>query len=162
MPCLPPRSPSLLAAAIALSTTLGHAPVARAVTRDPQAEMRSMIGKSITVYTTAAQTDLRLTQGAPLAFAPMAQPLETEPCVFVEPGVSFQTIVGIGGALTDSAAETFAKLPPATQQQFLTAYYDPVKGIGYTMGRTNIKGRRADLNAGGRRVQQHSQKQRGT
>ena len=48
-------------------------------------------------------------------------------------------MLGIGGALTDASAETFAKLPANVQKQFLTAYYDTVKGIGYTLGRTNIQ-----------------------
>ncbi len=46
--------------------------------------------------------------------------------------------MGIGGALTDASAETFARLDKATQQEFLSAYYDGDKGIGYTLARTNI------------------------
>ena len=127
-----------LASLATLAAGLFALPCGAAVTTDPQATMTSMIGKNVSVYTTAAQTDLRLSREADLTFVAKAQPLETEPCVFVEPGRSFQTVVGIGGALTDSAAETYAKLPPATQQQFLEAYYDPKKGIGYSMARTNI------------------------
>jgi len=37
---------------------------------------------------------------------------------------------GIGGALTDASAETFAKLPPRKQREILDAYFDPNKGIG--------------------------------
>jgi glucosylceramidase len=58
--------------------------------------------------------------------------------VFVDPTKTFQTFIGIGGALTDAAAETFAKLPKDKQQQFLEAYYSREKGIGYTLARTNI------------------------
>jgi glucosylceramidase len=57
----------------------------------------------------------------------------------VDPTHHFQTLLGIGGALTDASAETFAKLPVAAQKQVLTAYYDTVNGIGYTLGRTNIQ-----------------------
>lgn len=56
----------------------------------------------------------------------------------VDRRVSFQTMVGIGGALTDAAAETFAKLPPERRRELLTAYFDPEKGIGYSLCRTNI------------------------
>jgi glucosylceramidase len=56
----------------------------------------------------------------------------------VDPTHHFQTLLGIGGALTDASAETFAKLPVTAQKQVLTAYYDTVNGIGYTLGRTNI------------------------
>src|SRR5207302_5247689 len=54
------------------------------------------------------------------------------------PSTKFQTILGIGGALTDASAETFAKLPPAKQQEILKAYFDSSTGIGYTLARTNI------------------------
>jgi glucosylceramidase len=40
--------------------------------------------------------------------------------------------------LTDASAETFYKLSPAQQDKFLTAYFDPKNGIGYTLARTNI------------------------
>ena len=95
-------------------------------------------GREVTVYTTADKTDHRLSQTGKLTFKHMGQPLETQICVFVDPAKKFQTIVGVGGALTDASAETFAKLPQAKQQEILTAYFDPNKGIGYTLARTNI------------------------
>ena len=73
-----------------------------------------------------------------LTFKPMGQPLETQICVFVDPSKRSQTFMGIGGALTDASAETFAKLPAAKQREILDAYFDPNKGIGYTIGRTSI------------------------
>jgi glucosylceramidase len=94
--------------------------------------------KKITVYTTADKTDYRLSKTETLDFEPFAQPLETQPCVFIDDKNTFQTFLGIGGAITDASAETFAKLPKETQQELLIAYYDPVKGIGYTIARTNI------------------------
>jgi len=94
--------------------------------------------KTASVYTTAAGTDLRLSEGGVLHFSPARQPFETEPFVLVDASSAFQSIVGIGGALTDAAAETFARLPKDKQQQLMTAYYDPASGIGYTLGRTNI------------------------
>ncbi len=94
--------------------------------------------KKVSVYTTAENTDLRISAGGTLDFKPMPQPLETQICVFVEPKRTFQTFLGIGGALTDSSAETFAKIPKEKQQEFLTAYFDKEKGIGYTLARTNI------------------------
>lgn len=94
--------------------------------------------KNVTVYTTADSTRFRLSQTDQLTFSPFGQPFETQPCVFVDPSRQFQTFVGIGGALTDAAAETFAKLPAARQTELLQAYFDRQKGIGYTIGRTNI------------------------
>ncbi len=90
------------------------------------------------VFTTAKHTTLRLTQTSDVSFSDFGQPLETQVCVFVDPTKTFQTIIGIGGALTDASAEVFAKLSKETQKEFLTAYYDSKKGIGYNFARTNI------------------------
>src|SRR2546427_2323716 len=95
-------------------------------------------GKEVSVYTTAENTDYRITATDKVSLKPLAQPLETQICVFVDPARTFQTHLGIGGAMTDAAAETFAKLPKDKQQEILTAYFDPVKGLGYTLARTNI------------------------
>ena len=92
----------------------------------------------VTVYTTAENSNLRLTQTAVLNFSPYGQPFETEPAVFVDPNKKFQTFVGIGGALTDASAEVFAKLPKNKQQELLEKYYDVNKGIGFSLARTNI------------------------
>ena len=90
------------------------------------------------VFTTADKTDYRISPTGTLTFKPMGQPLETQICVFVDPGRTFQTVLGVGGALTDAAAETFAKLPKPKQQELLDAYFDRDKGIAYTLARTNI------------------------
>lgn len=95
-------------------------------------------GRKVTVYTTADNSSHRLSATDTLAFKHMGQPLETQICIFVDPAKTFQTILGIGGALTDASAETFAKLPPPKQQEILDAYFDVSKGIGYTLARTNI------------------------
>lgn len=99
---------------------------------------RAVEGKEVAVYTTAENSSLRLTATEKLAFKPLKQPLETQICVFVDPAKTFQTIIGIGAALTDAAAETFAKLPKEKQQEFLTAHFDVNKGLGYSLARTNI------------------------
>jgi glucosylceramidase len=94
--------------------------------------------KTVRVYTTADSTANRLALTGTLRFVDMPQPLETQPCIFVDPGHSFQSFLGIGGALTDASAETFAKLPANRQAELLQAYYNADKGIGYTLARTNI------------------------
>src|SRR6188472_3170499 len=82
-------------------------------------EIARSVPREVTVYTTADKTDYRLSRTATLQFKPMGQPLETQLCVFVDPTKRAQTILGIGGALTDASAETFAKLPPAKQRELL-------------------------------------------
>ncbi|HET7450031.1 MAG TPA: hypothetical protein VFJ78_05490, partial [Gaiellaceae bacterium] len=94
--------------------------------------------REVAVYTTADGTDHRLAPTGTVAFKPMGQPLESQVCVFVDPTRRAQTILGIGGALTDASAEVFAKLSAAKQRELLDAYFDPAKGIGYTLARTNI------------------------
>jgi len=90
------------------------------------------------VYTTAESTSLRLTPTDTLVFKPSEPTSEGKVYVFVDPRKTFQPVIGIGGALTDAAAETFAKLPAARQDDVIAAYYGSDRGIGYTLGRTNI------------------------
>jgi len=90
------------------------------------------------VYTTADSTGHRLTLTDTLSFSDLPQPKETDICIFVDPNKTFQTFLGIGGAITDAAAETFYKLPEPKQTEVLNAYYDSEKGIGYTLARTTI------------------------
>ncbi|HEY4786242.1 MAG TPA: glycoside hydrolase family 30 protein [Bacteroidales bacterium] len=94
--------------------------------------------KHISVFTTARNTNLRISVTDTLKLEDAQQPVEREAWITVDPSKTFQSVIGIGGALTDAAAETFAKLPESVQKELLTSYYDPQKGIGYTLGRTNI------------------------
>lgn len=91
-----------------------------------------------TVYTTACNTDMRLSLTDQPKFKNAPQPLETEISVFVNPNKKFQTFVGIGGAITDASAEVFAALPLDKQKQLLKSYYDTQEGIGYSLGRVPI------------------------
>jgi len=90
------------------------------------------------VYTTAHNSDLKLSLTDTLNFSDFKQPLETEIDVFINPNIEFQEFVGIGAALTDASAETFYKLSKENQELFLEAYYDKEKGIGYSLARTII------------------------
>ena len=101
-------------------------------------EITSVMGKEATVYSTAEGTALRLQRTGTFAFEAAGQPLENEVSVFVNPNKTFQTLLGIGGAITDASAEVFAQLPAEKQQEFLTAYYDREQGIGYSLCRTPI------------------------
>lgn len=102
-----------------------------------QMQAQKKENNSATIYTTAKDTDLRLDQTGTATFEQGVQPLETELSIFVNPDVTFQTFVGIGGAITDASAEVFAKLPADKQEELLTAYYSE-EGIGYSLLRTHI------------------------
>jgi glucosylceramidase len=101
-------------------------------------QARPAEGQRAIVYTTAESTGFRLTPTDTLTFQPAAPVSEAQLYVFVDPRRTFQTMIGIGGALTDAAAETFAKLPAARQDELIAAYYSTDRGIGYTLARTNI------------------------
>jgi len=104
----------------------------------PTIALSQLNGKKATVYTTAENTTMRLARSGEATFSKAKQPLETEICVFVEPKKTFQSMMGIGGAITDASAEVFAKLSPAKQKEFIDAYYSLEKGIGYSLIRTTI------------------------
>ena len=95
-------------------------------------------GKKVIIYTTADNTNYRLVATDTLSFIEIDRPIQAQQSIFVDPSHTFQTFIGIGGALTDAAAETFAKLPADKQTELMQAYYDTTKGIAYTMGRTNM------------------------
>jgi glucosylceramidase len=95
-------------------------------------------GFNATIYTTADSTNYRITNMGTIVLKDFGQPKETEPCIFIDPNKQFQKFIGIGGAITDASAEVFAALPKNKQQEVMDAYYDSVKGIGYTLARTNI------------------------
>ena len=95
-------------------------------------------GRKVVVYTTAKDNEYRLSKILEAGFKPKAQPFENEIIIFVDPDKTFQTFLGIGGALTDASAETFAKLPANKQDELLKAYFDKENGIGYSLARTNI------------------------
>jgi glucosylceramidase len=92
----------------------------------------------VEIYLTARDTGQRLAKSEGIGFTDKLSPAEKDEEIFVDPSKTFQTVLGIGGALTDASAETFYKLPKDKQQEILKAYYDPQTGIGYTLGRTHI------------------------
>ncbi|MCF1191019.1 glycosyl hydrolase [Mangrovimonas sp. AS39] len=94
--------------------------------------------KEAKVYTTAENSELRLTKTNDLVIQKGNQPLETEISVFVNPQKKFQSFIGIGGAITDASAEVFSKLSDVKREELLNAYYDKDKGIGYSLLRTPI------------------------
>ena len=95
------------------------------------------LGQTFKVYTTAQNTNLRLSLTHSGVFKPRNQPLESEISVIVNPHKSFQKFLGIGGAITDASAEVFSKLSPSKQTEFLKAYFGK-EGINYNIIRTSI------------------------
>ncbi len=102
--------------------------------------VRSHSKQTTRIYLTAKDTDLRLAKVAQISLLPRksAPGSGNATRIFVDPNKRFQPMLGIGAAITDASAETFAKLPAHSQKEFLTAQYDPDKGVGYSLGRVNI------------------------
>src|SRR5713226_109597 len=98
---------------LAKSQLSSAARVPRSETSENLAIAERIEGREVKVYTTDDNSNHRLAATDTLVFKHLGQPLETQICVFVDPAKTFQTILGIGGALTDASAETFAKLPGA-------------------------------------------------
>ena len=100
-------------------------------------EKTNLLGREASIYTTAENTDKRLTLDLQKAFEKAKQPLETEIAIFVNPEKQFQEFLGIGGAITDAAAEVFSALSKDKQDEFLKAYFSE-EGINYNIIRTSI------------------------
>ena len=93
--------------------------------------------KALQVYTTAKDTELRLTKTSDQIFKDKAQPLETEVAIFINPNKTFQKYLGIGGAITDASSEVFATLDNDQQNKLLQSLFGK-EGIGYNIIRTSI------------------------
>jgi glucosylceramidase len=98
----------------------------------------SLAPARLEVHTTAQGVVARLALTQTVAFVGGAPTPEADVDIVVHPGQRFQTMLGIGGAITDASAEVFTRLPADAQARLLRAYFDPDAGIGYTLLRTTI------------------------
>ena len=130
------KHPVSLTATGMLAMMLAHSPSSNAA--EVSMKPYSSPGGAVTVYTTAQGAEQRMVRSEAAAPKPGHKLTEVENSIFVNPDKRFQAFMGIGGAITDASAETFAKLDAARQAEFLKAYYDPDAGIGYTLARTTI------------------------
>lgn len=119
-----------------MTTGIGITPCTQALTHtsSPMAAGRNRAE----VHTTAKDTSQRLARSDRLRFQRGGKIAEAAPAIYVNPAKRFQTLLGIGGAITDASAEVFAKLPSDKQAEFLTACFDPDRGNGYNLVRVPI------------------------
>ena len=71
--------------------------------------------KMVTVYSTSENSNQRLMITDKVFFSDIQT--DADVSIFVNPAKTFQSILGIGGALTDASAEVFAKLPANKQKE---------------------------------------------
>lgn len=128
-----PLYPAVAGALVAL---LAHSTTGAA--REARMQNVPDSGSTVTIYTSAQGSDQRLSRSGTATLQPGHKLVESENSIFVDPAQRFQSVLGIGGAITDSSAEVFAKLDARRQAEFLKAYYDRDSGIGYTLARTTI------------------------
>ena len=98
---------------------------------------KNKTNKFAQIILTDSKTNDKLSDKGKVSFIDFPQPAETDICVFVDPDFKYQKLIGIGGAITDASAETFAKLPKEQQKEFLEAYFGK-SGLGYSLVRTNM------------------------
>ena len=79
------------------------------------------------VWVTTPDGADKLTPLAPVAFS--SAPV-TAPEIVVDPTLSFQTMQGFGGAITDSSATVLYRLSPAVRAATMRSLFDPVTGDG--------------------------------
>lgn len=60
--------------------------------------------------------------------------------VSVDSKRSYQTLIGFGGAFTESSAYTWANADEESKAEIVEAYFDKEKGLAYNLGRTTIHG----------------------
>ncbi|QJC53864.1 glycoside hydrolase family 30 protein [Paenibacillus albicereus] len=93
---------------------------------------------TIRLVQTAKDTGERLAERPELSFRDDESGHENH-LINIYDDIAYQTIEGFGGALTEASAVTIAKMSPARQQEIIDAYFDPKKGIGYTLCRSHIQ-----------------------
>ncbi|MBC8082978.1 MAG: glycoside hydrolase family 30 protein [Hymenobacter sp.] len=90
------------------------------------------------VHTTAQNDPQRFKRTPAPAGSPSRQPFENEIAVLVDLERRYQTLLGIGGAITDASAEVWSRLPQLKQAELLDAYFGRERGLGYSLLRTTI------------------------
>lgn len=101
--------------------------------------------RTVKMIVTAKDTDARLTVQKPVVLSE-AEAIPAGPTLEIDASKTYQTIIGFGGAFTESAAYTLSKMSPDKRAEVLNAYFNPTEGLGYTLCRTHINS--ADFSLG--------------
>jgi glucosylceramidase len=56
----------------------------------------------------------------------------------IDPHVQYQTMLGFGGAFTESGAYVLSKIDPKKRKEAIDAYFSPVTGLGYNFCRVHM------------------------
>lgn len=88
------------------------------------------------IITTTSDNEISSTRESTSGFAPDIGRRELN-VLNIYPSERFQTFIGFGGAVTDSAGWVYAQLPGERRREFIEMCYGPT-GLAYTLGRTHI------------------------
>ncbi|HEX3926354.1 MAG TPA: hypothetical protein VHY31_29040, partial [Streptosporangiaceae bacterium] len=112
---------TVMTAAIAVPAAAAQAPAAPA----------APAGVTAHVWVTTPDGTDKLTPLAPATFAPaMGSIAPSAPAIVVDPTLTYQTMQGFGGAITDSSATVLYRLSPAARAATMRSLFDPVSGDG--------------------------------
>ena len=67
--------------------------------------------------------------------------------IVLDDSKTYQEMIGFGGAFTESSAYNLIRINKEQREQAIKAYFDPVDGLGYTIGRVSIHGCDFSLNS---------------
>mmetsp|Transcript_25495 Transcript_25495/g.101610 ORF Transcript_25495/g.101610 Transcript_25495/m.101610 type:complete len:336 (-) Transcript_25495:1546-2553(-) len=111
------------------------------------------LDSSVRWWQTRRDSDDRLKEMAPLTLRaqssysnffrprPSEVPADTPSAALrirLDCGQRYQELLGFGGAFTQAAASVWKSLPLDLQDTVMRSYFDPLRGIGYTLGRVPI------------------------
>ena len=60
--------------------------------------------------------------------------------IILDENVTYQSMLGFGGAFTESAAYNLGRVGKEVREQAIKDYFDKEEGLGYTLGRVSIHG----------------------
>lgn len=99
------------------------------------------MNKTVKVVQTAKNTGHRLEEVKSLNFTQtnkVDKNLAQKNIIEINKENEFQEILGFGGAFTEAAAYTLAQISEEKRAEVVKSYFDPEKGLNYSIGRVHI------------------------
>ncbi len=93
--------------------------------------------QQVRVWTTSSDLRLALAESAPLNFQ-TAAPAPGTRVIIVEPGHTFQAILGLGSSLEHSTCSNLFRVSPTVRDHTIERLVSPTKGIGMNLMRISI------------------------
>ena len=85
---------------------------------------------------TSKETSDRLSDKGAVSFTARVEGRTAD--IELDPDVTYQTILGFGGAFTEASAYTLSRMSQEKRAEAIRSYFDASEGLGYTIGRVHI------------------------